>query len=353
MTSYPAGFNPEQILTLRLDFRGPQYRPATARHDLAAALLAKAQTLPGVRRAAITTGRDSMMIVIKEGEPMPEDRDAHSAPVSSISADFGRMLGMSLVAGRWFEEAETSVAVLINETLARRDFAGANPIGGRIRLPWVNDNRHGTIVGVVSDLKYADLDADPKPEVFFHHADAPLFGVTLSLQIDGDPVAAAPAIRKALSTIDPSQSFYSIRTMEEELAESIAPRRFNLLLLGTFALVALVLAVVGVYGVVAYAVAERTHEIGIRLALGAARTRVVRMIVAQGMLSVAAGIVAGLAGAVAATRLIAGLLYGVEPHDTPTFILATSLLAAIAFLACAAPALKAALVDPVIALRHE
>lgn len=353
ITSYPAGFNPEQILTLRMDFRGPQYREQPARHDLAAALLAKAQTLPGVRRAAITTGRDSMILVIKEGEPMPENRDAHAAPASSISADFGRMLGMSLVAGRWFEEVETPGVVLINETLARRDFADANPIGSRIRLPWVNDNRSGTIVGVVSDLKYADIDADPKPEVFFHHAETFLFGVTLSLQIDGDPAAAAPEIRKALSTIDPSQSFYSVRTMEEALAESIAPRRFNLLLLGTFALVALVLSVVGVYGVVAYAVAERTHEIGIRLALGAARSRVVRMIVTQGMLSVSVGIVAGLVGAVAATRLIAGLLYGVEAHDAATFVVATSLLATIALVACAAPAVKAALVDPVIALRHE
>jgi putative ABC transport system permease protein len=164
---------------------------------------------------------------------------------------------------------------------------------------------------------------------------------------------AASAIRKALSTVDPTQSFYDVRTMEQALSESIAPRRFNLLLLGTFALVALVLAVLGVYSVVAYAVAERTQEIGIRLALGAERARVVGMIVAQGMTGIAIGIVAGVAGAWAATRLMTSLLYGVQPHDTSTFAVTTVLLAVIAFVACAAPALKAALVDPVIALRAE
>jgi putative ABC transport system permease protein len=205
----------------------------------------------------------------------------------------------------------------------------------------------------VSDLRYSEIDVDPKPEVFFHHADTYLFGITVMTLIDGDPAAAVPAIRKALSALDPTQSFYEVRTMEEALSQSIAPRRFNLLLLGTFALVALVLAVIGVYGLVAYAVAERTQEIGIRLALGAERARVVRMIVTQGMWSVAAGIALGLAGAYAAATLIAGLLYGVPAHDAPTFAIATLVLAVVAFIACGLPALRAAFVDPVVALRAE
>jgi putative ABC transport system permease protein len=293
------------------------------------------------------------MILIKEGEPVPEDRQAHSAPVSSVSAEFGPMLGMSVIAGRWFNEVEASPAILINQSLARREYPDRDPLGARIRLPWLGPEKFATVVGVVSDLKYASIDTDVRPEIFFHHTTARLFGITLVLAVEGDPVAAAPAIRKALAGIDPTQSFYSVRTMEQALAESIAPRRFTLLLLGAFALVALVLAVLGVYGVVAYAVAERTQEIGIRLALGAQRGGVVAMIVRQGMLSVIAGIIAGVAGAVAATRLIAGLLYGVEAHDVPTFVVTTTLLAAVAFVACAAPALKAALVDPVVALRAE
>ncbi len=354
MTTPPPGFVPDQLLTMRVDFRGPQYRDERARRDYAAALLARAQTLPGVLEAGLTSGRNSMMLVIKEGESIKDiDRNARGAPVSTISANFPRLLGMSLVSGRWFEELEAPGAVLINESLARQMYPGR-------RSPWrphpaavAGAKSYGTIVGVAADLKYTDIDADMKPELFFHHAEARLFGVTMVMRIDGDPIGAAPTIRKALSSIDPTQSFYAIETMEQALAESIAPRRFNLLLLGTFAIVALVVAMLGVYSVVAYAVSERTHEIGIRIALGAERARVVRMIVAQGMVSVIAGIVIGLAAAVMATRVIAGLLYGVEATDAPTFVLSTITLTAIAFIACCAPALKAAVVDPVIALRAE
>lgn len=354
MTTYPPGFAPDQILTMRVDFRGPQYRELAARRAYATALLTKAQSLPGVREAAVTSGRESTMLVIKEGEALPlQNREGRAAPVSRVSANFGRLVGMSIVSGRWLNDVEMQGAIVINETLARRDFHDSDPIGARIRVPWLGENGLGTIVGVAADVKYAEIDADTKPELFFHYADTPIFGVTVVMRTDGDPIAAAPEIRKALSSLDPTQSFYSVRTMETALAESIAPRRFNLLLLGTFALVALVLAALGVYGVVSYSVAERTREIGIRLALGAERARVVRMIVGHGMLSVTAGIIVGLAGSMAATRWIAGLLYGVQPTDAPTFTTTTMMLAAVAFIACAAPALKAARVDPIIALRAE
>lgn len=354
MTRYSDGFTPDRILTMKIDFRGPQYRQQPARHDFASALIAKAKTLPGIREAAITTGRESTIIVLKEGESMPPPalRATREAPISSISPGFGPMLGMSMVSGRWLDDVESG-SVVINESLARRDYPGSNPIGARIRMPWFGEDRLATIVGVARDLKYSDIDKDAAPELFFHHVDAPIFSILLVMRTDGDPLSVAPMIRKELSTVDPTQSFYAVRTMEQALAESIAPRRFNLLLLGTFAIVALVLAVLGVYGVVAYSVAERTQEIGIRLALGAERARVVRMIVAQGMFSVVIGIVAGLLGAIAATRLIAGLLYGVDAHDAPTFAIATLLLSGIAFIACAAPAWRAAFVDPVVALRAE
>ncbi len=353
LTSHPAGFEPEQILTMRMDFAGPAYRDDRARHSLAEALLARARLLPGVRDAAITTDRSSTTLVMKEGEPMPKDRERHGAPISAVSPGFGPLLGMSLVRGRWLAEVEPQGAVLINEGLARREFPGVDPIGRRLRMPSAGADTFSPIVGVVADLKYAELDADTPPELFVHHAQSRLFGVTLLMRIDGDPVAAAPEIRKALTAVDPTQSIFGVRTMEQALAETIAPRRFNLLLLGTFAVVALVLAALGVYGVVAYAVAERAHEIGIRLALGAARGGVVAMIVRQGMISVVAGIAAGLLSALAASRLIASLLYGVEPTDVPTFAIVTLLLTAVAFMACAAPALKAAAVDPVSALRAE
>ncbi len=355
MTKYPAAFAPDQILTMRLDIHGLQYRDQKARHDFATALVSKAKTMPGVRDAAITTGRGSMMLVIKEGEgiPKPGERERRAAPISSVSSGFGPLLGMSLVSGRWFNDLDSPGVAIINESLARRDFRDSDPIGRRIRTPWLGQNGLATIVGVARDLKYAAIDADPVPELFFHFVDAPISSISLVMRVEGDPIAAAPAIRKALSAIDPTQSFYNIKTLEAVLSDSIAPRRFNLLLLGTFAIVALALAALGVYGVVAYAVSERTHEIGIRMALGAARSNVVRMIVAQGMWSVMAGLVVGLFAAWAATRLIAGLLYGVEPHDTATFAVTTLALGSIACLACVVPALKAALVDPATALRAE
>jgi len=257
------------------------------------------------------------------------------------------------VSGRWFEDAEPAQVLLINETLARRDFAGADPVGQRIQLPWLGPDGSGTIVGVVADQKYARIDADTAPEVFFHAAQADPHGVTLALRIDGDPIAAAPAIRKALASVDPMESVFDVRTMEQALAESIAPRRFNLLLLGTFAFVATFLAMLGVYGVVAHAVAERTHEIGIRLALGAERHRVVAMIVGEALLSVIAGIGAGLISALAATRLMADLLYGVEATDPQTFMATTVVFTLIALTACTTPALWAAVVDPSVALRAE
>jgi predicted permease len=353
MTSYPDGFSPDEILTMRVDFNGPGYREQAPRQEFARALLARAQALPGVRDAAITTGTNATMLLIKEGEARPENRESRVTPFSAISPDFPRMLGMNVVRGRSFDEIEPGHVLLINEALARRDFADVDPVGRRIRLPWLGDNGLGTIVGVVSDMKYARIDADATPEVFFHSAQTDLFGVTLALRIDGDPVVAAPTIRKALAAVDPTQSIFSVKTMEQSLAESIAPRRFNLLLLGTFAFVAAFLAILGVYGVVAHAVAERTHEIGIRLALGAGRRKVVGMIVSQAMISVVAGIAIGVIAALAATRLIADLLYGVEARDPQTFTATALALAAVALAACAAPSLRAALVDPAVALRTD
>jgi predicted permease len=354
MTTYPPGFAPDQILTMRLDFRGPQYRDAQARIRTATALLEKARAVPGVRQAALSSGRGSLTLVIKEGETIPrENRERRSAASSSVSPEFGPMLGMTMAAGRWFADNEPPGSIVINEAVARRDFPGVDPIGARIRRPFAGPESYGTIIGVARDLKYDRLDADSSPEIFFPYTDAPIFGVTMTMRVDGDPLAAAPEIRKTLASVDPTQSFYSVRTMEEALAQSIAPRRFNLLLLGTFALVALVLAALGVYGVVGYGVAERTQEIGIRLALGAERSGVVGMIIRQGMVSVVVGLAAGLAAAWAAARFIEGMLYGVPPHDAPTFVWVALGLAVVAFTACALPALRAAWVQPAIALRAE
>jgi len=352
MNRHPPGFNPEQILTMRVDFSGPQYRQQEPRRAYVDRVLAQVASLAGVQSAGITTSGDTSMIVLKEGEGRPANPAAHSAGLTSISADYPRLVGMTLVRGQWLSASEPK-GVLINESLARQDFTGVDPIGKRIQLPWIRDRSFATIVGVVADMKYSKIDAEPAPEVFVNYAGAQLFGITIAIRTQGDPLATAPTIRTTVAHVDPTQSVFEVKTMEQLLAESIAPRRFNLLLLGTFAFAALLLAVIGIYGVVAYAVADRTHEIGIRLALGAHRYRVVRMVVRQGMTSVMVGIAIGLVAAAALTRFIATLLYGVEPTDLSTYGVVTLALAAIAFVASAVPALRAALIDPVTALRYE
>jgi putative ABC transport system permease protein len=209
-------------------------------------------------------------------------------------------------------------------------------------------------VGVVADVKYSRLDATPDAELYVPYATAPLlaaFGFVV--RVDGDPLTLAPAIRKAVAEIDRTQPIFGVMTLEQALADSIAPRRFNLTLLGTFAASALLLALIGIYGVIAYAVAQRTHEIGVRMALGAQRREVVRMVVRQGMAIALTGITLGIAAAFAVTRVLTSLLYEVTPTDPATFAGVAALLAVTALAACGGPALKAALVDPIVALRCE
>ena len=244
---------------------------------------------------------------------------------------------------------------MINERLSRREFPEQDPIGRRIRLdengPWL------TIVGVIEDLRYTRLDADPEPEVYVPYSqDAQvdgMFGFIMLARTTGDPLELAPAIRSLIARIDPSQVVDEVITLEQALAETIAPRRLNLFLLGTFAASALALALIGMYGLLTHWVTQRRQEIGVRMALGAQRREVVRMVVRRGMAIALAGIGAGVVGALAMTRVMSSLLYGVEPRDPLTFTIIPAALAITALLACCVPALKAARVDPVVALRYE
>jgi putative ABC transport system permease protein len=211
-----------------------------------------------------------------------------------------------------------------------------------------------TIVGVVADMRYEKLDAHPAPETYIPYRQAIYVrSMDIMVRTPGDASAMAGTIRKLIADLDRTQPVYDVQTVEQALAESIAPRRFNLMLLGIFAAAALVLAVVGIYGVMGYAVTQRTHEIGVRMALGARRGEVVRMVVQQGMTTAAVGIAVGTAAALGLTRAMRSLLYETAPTDGPTFFVVCSVLAAAAFLACCLPALRASRVDPVVALRYE
>ena len=260
---------------------------------------------------------------------------------------------MRVVKGRWIRDDEPAPVYVMNEALARRYFAGQDPIGKRFRLPWVSDKSFAPVVGVVADLRYANLDGPTEPELFTDYRHARPFGLTVAMRMTGDPIKAVPAVRALLSGVDRTQPIFDVKTLEAALADSIAPRRFNLLLLGTFAGAAFVLALVGIYGVIAYSVAQRTHEIGVRIALGAERREVVRMIVWQGMTIAAAGILAGVGAALALTRVMTSLLYDVTPTDPLTFTAVAGALALTALAASCGPAIKGALVDPIVALRCE
>ena len=207
---------------------------------------------------------------------------------------------------------------------------------------------------MLADLKYTKLDADPEPEVYVPYRQLPLLQISdVVIRTKGDPRALAPDLRKLISGIDPAQPVIEVTTLEKELADSIAPRRFNMMLLAIFAGIAVLLAAVGIYGVMSHAVTQRTQEIGVRIALGARQDEVVRMVVRQGMAVVAVGVGIGLVAAFALTRLMGGLLYEVKPSDPQTFGVVCLVLASAALFACWLPARRAAGVDPVVALRYE
>jgi putative ABC transport system permease protein len=249
---------------------------------------------------------------------------------------------------------EASAAILVNESFARQVLRGDEPVGKRLRIPGADDVMVTTIVGVVSNLKYARLDAEPDPEVYIPYAQSPfLRGLTVLVLMSGDIAATAPRVRTAIAQIDRTQPVFAVATLKERLAESIASRRFNMFLLGTFAVAALLLALVGIYGVVAYSITQRTREIGVRIALGARAAQVTRMIIRQGMGVVLVGALAGLIAASALTQGMKSLLYGIEPTDVPTMVGVTFLLAAGGLVATLVPAMRSARVDPSVTLRSE
>ncbi|HVN05202.1 MAG TPA: ABC transporter permease [Bryobacteraceae bacterium] len=347
MHAYPSGFAPESIVTMKVRLAGPQYNDREKQEAYMRELLRRVESAPGVRAAGVSNW------FLFDGVPFPSDTkpgQTHVIRLNASSPGYLKALGVRLMCGRWLTEADAKGgAVLLNESMAREAFGARDPIGRQILTPGP-----ATVVGVVSEVKYAELDADPPAEIYIPHQQLPfLRGTDVVVRAKGDPAEIAPEIRKLIAGIDPSQPVYDLKTLARALSDSIAPRRFHLFLLGTFAAAALLVALVGIYGVIAYSVAERTLEIGVRMALGAQRHAVVGMVVREGVSMALAGIATGLAGAWLLTREMASLLYNVRPNDPGTFAAVAAALGAAAILACWAPALKAARVDPLVALRYE
>ena len=354
MTAYPTGFVPDRVLTMRVQFSGPRYRDPQNRRAFIDEMLRRAAAAPGVEAAGVGSNGGSIMRLTIEGEPDSPPEQKPRGVLSSASEGYASALGLRVVKGRWLTDQEPAPAFVINETLARQAFPGGDPIGKRIRLPFMDTpTSFAQVVGVVADLRYAELGAAAEPELFMDYAHARINRTTLTIRTSADPISVAPSLRTLLSSIDRTQPLFDVKPLDVALADSIAPRRLTLLLLGIFALSALLLVIVGVYGVVAYAVAQRTQEIGVRIALGATRHQVVAMVVRQGIAITLAGIALGLAAAMASTRVMTALLYEVTPTDLATFAAAVATVLSTAFAACFWPAIKASLIDPLVALRCE
>jgi len=366
------GFRAERVLTMRLFPPASTYpndRQVAAFYET---LLQRVQSLPGVRDAAVAEGvplgdRSGGTVMQTEGQPF-EMNPLNSAGWRVVSPSYFRTLGVRLLRGRFLEDSDqeqaTPVAV-VNETLARAHWPNEDPLGRRIRLlnraPERATTVFLTVVGVAADAKNDGLTEAPRQEVYvpLSQRAAAIDGMgferqmSLAVRTSVEPMNLANAIRQEVWALDRNIPITNVRTMEQILAAVTVQPRFNTILLGIFATVALILSGVGIYGVLSYSVTQRTHEIGIRIALGARPGDVLKLVVRQGMILTLFGIVIGLAASFALTRLMAGLLYDVSATDPATFALIALLLAAVALLACYLPARRATKVDPLVALRYE
>jgi putative ABC transport system permease protein len=356
------GFRPDHLLTMEVALPAAKYQTGPQRVAFYDALVERVRLLPGVEGAGaissifLSSTPNSTTFTI-EGRARTPDIDNLEVPLDAVTSDYFRVMGIPLVRGRAFttqDRADAPPVVIVNETMARRFWPDEDPVGKRFKYGGVeSDAPWMTIVGVVGDMRRTGYDAPVRAETFLPVAQNPTPWITLVVRTTGAPLALAGTVRRAVRAIDPDQPVYAVKSIDERLSEMVAQRRFSMSLLGTFAGVALVLGLVGVYGVTSYLVAQRTREVGLRIALGANPRQVVGMVVGQGMRVAAVGLALGIAAALAVTRLMAGLLYGVSPTDLGTLAAVTALLAASTLLANYIPARRAARVDPLAALRSE
>jgi predicted permease len=347
MTAYPPGLEPNRILTMRISLAGPQYdRQWPQQSVYLQKLFDRLRKFPGVEAFGIDCGQLNQSLKVA-GVRAPSESESGGA-VRYVSAGYLKALGMPLLAGRWPTEDEMLGDALVNESFVRRVASSDDVVGRRMQGTLISAN----IAGVVADFKDFQLDIESQPQVYTAYPMIPVLReVRIALRTYGDPLPRAEGIRKAVAGIDNTVPVFQIQTLAQELYNSVSARRFNLALLAIFAGTALLLAIVGVFGVIAYLVARRTTEIGIRMALGAPRASILQMVVRQGMRMVLIGVAIGLLSAAGFTRVMSNMLYGVTPGDAPTFFLVAAIISLTALLACVGPALRAALVDPLIALR--
>jgi putative ABC transport system permease protein len=354
------GFNPNNLLSIELSLPRAKYPKGAERLVFIQDALERIKALPGVESVAATnvlplSGANDNYAFEIVGRPPDPNGISTSSEYRPITPDYFKAMRLSLLKGRLFDERDTKdtpPVLIINETIAKRYFAGEDPIGKQMKLGF---NGHtGEIIGIVKDIRHFSLDSEPREEIYGPYAQTPLWPqLVLVIRSNSNPSHLAEAVRGQIAAIDKNQPVSKIRTVDQIVSDSIAQPRFRSILLGIFGAVALLLASVGIYGVISYSVSQRTHEIGIRMALGAQAGDVMKMVIRQGMNLVLAGVVIGLAASFALTRIISSLLFEVSATDPVTFVFVPFLLAGVALLASYIPARKATKIDPMIALRYE
>jgi putative ABC transport system permease protein len=353
------GFNTQNLLSLEYRLPRNKYSEKSLQWNFHRQVVERAAALPGVRSAAEVTGLpisgngEDTTIIFPDRPALPPG-EAPRAQSNVCDVHFFRTMGIPLLQGREFTDEDTAGSpsvIIVNQMMARTYWPGADPIGKTIRLP-----EHGVtarIVGVVGDVRQYNLDDLDAAQVYRPMAQAPDIFSTLVVRTEGDPMASASALRSAVWAVDRDQPVWKIRTEQSLLDESVGPRRFLMLLLQIFSAVSLLLATLGIYGVVAYSMSRRIREIGVRVALGAQRRDVLCLVLVEAISIVAFGLGVGLVGALGLTRFLSSQLYGISATDPGIFAASASLLAAVALAACYLPARRAMRVDPMIALRYE
>jgi putative ABC transport system permease protein len=374
------GFSYDQLTSFSVSLPEKKYKTAEEREQFYDRLLENLHGLPGVESSAAASGlplgnNGWQTSFVVDGRPRPSRDQTPLMEACLVTPDYFRAMNIPLKRGRYFDEHDDSSslvgkdlsklsdlerdvaalnAIVIDEEFARRYWPNEDPVGKRIAMGSEEHPHFLTVLGVVGRVKMEGLSQDSnRVQGYFPFAQVPNSDMTVILKASGDPNQLIAAARQQVTSIDHDQPIYSVRTMNEIRGESVAPERLNLTLLSIFAGIALVLAIVGIYGVMSYSVTQRTHEIGIRMAIGAQPRDVFRMVIGQGMMLALIGVGLGLIGAFLLTRLMATMLFGIEPTDPATFAAITVLLTAVALVACYVPGRRATKVDPVVSLRYE